>query len=225
MVDIAAQLGAVDRGIRTTDVDGVPSYVQTLGQSYPSPIDDVWEALTTPDRISRWFLPVSGDLRLGGHYQLEGNAGGEVLTCHPPAGDRASFRISWVFGGGDPTFVTVRLTAEGANRTHLELEHVAAVDSVPPGVWEQFGPSGTGMGWDSGLLGLALHLANPEFRDEFDATAWTMSDEGRAFLRGSADAWADAQVADGTEPGAAKTAAEATFRMYTGEGPGPDHAA
>jgi hypothetical protein len=198
MVDIAAQLGAVDRGIRTADVDGVPSYVQTLSQSYPSPIDDVWEALTTTERISRWFLPVSGDA--------------------------ASFRVSWVFGGGAATFVTVRLATVGGG-TRLELEHVAAVDTLPPGMWEQFGPAGTGMGWDSGLLGLALHLANPEFRDEFDATAWTMSDEGSAFLRGSADAWAAAQVADGTDPVTAKAGADATYGMYTGTVPGPDHAA
>jgi uncharacterized protein YndB with AHSA1/START domain len=225
MVDIAAQLGAVDRGIRTTDVDGVPSYVQSLSQSYPSPIADVWEALTTPERIGRWFLPVSGDLRLGGSYQLEGNAGGEVLACDPPSGDRASFRLSWVFGGGDPTFVTVFLRAEGDDRTRFELEHVAAVDSLPPGVWEQFGPAGTGMGWDSGLLGLALHLSAPDASRPDDIEAWTMSDEGKAFLRGSADAWAAAQIADGTDPAAAKAAADQTFGMYTGAVPGPDHAA
>jgi uncharacterized protein YndB with AHSA1/START domain len=223
MVDIAAQLGAVDRGIRTTDVDGVPSYVQTLGQRYPSPIDDVWEALTTTERIGRWFLPVSGDLRLGGSYQLEGNAGGEVLSCVPPSGDAASFRVSWVFGGGAATFLTVRLATEGGG-TRLELEHVAAVDTLPPGMWEQFGPAGTGMGWDSGLLGLALHLTAPDHRPE-DPAAWTMTDEGKAFLRGSADAWAAAQVADGADPASAKTAADATFGMYTGEVPGPDHSA
>lgn len=223
MVDIAAQLGAVDRGIRTTDVEGVPSYVQTLSQTYPSPIDDVWDALTTPERIGRWFLPVSGDLRLGGSYQLEGNAGGEVLACAPPSGDRAAFRVSWVFGGGAATFVTVRLTAEGGG-TRLELEHIAAVDTLPPGMWEQFGPAGTGMGWDSGLLGLSLHLTDPSARPD-DVEAWTMSDEGKAFLRGSADAWAAAQVADGTDPVAAKSAADATFGMYTGATPGPDHSA
>lgn len=224
MVDIATQLGAVDRGIRTTDVDGVPSYVQTLGQSYPSPIDDVWEALTTADRIARWFLPIAGDLRLGGSYQLEGNAGGEVLACAPPADGAASFKLSWAFGGGAPTFVTVRLTTEGEDGTHLELEHVAGVETLPPGMWEQFGPSGTGMGWDSGLLGLALHLTDPAARPD-DPAAWTMSDEGMAFLRGSADAWAAAQVADGTDPDAAKAAADQTFGMYTGQVPGPDHSA
>jgi len=216
MVDIAAQLGAVDRGIRTTEIDGVTSYVQTLGQTYPSPIDDVWDALTSADRIGRWFLPVSGDLRLGGRYQFEGNAGGEVLACAPPADGTASVRVSWGMGPGSDTFLTVTLTADG-DRTHLELEHVAAADILPPGMWEQFGPAGTGMGWDSGLLGLALHLAHPEFRDEFDPAAWTASDEGKDFLRGSADAWAHAQVADGADPAAARAAADATYGMYTGE--------
>jgi uncharacterized protein YndB with AHSA1/START domain len=220
MVDIAAQLGAVDRGIRTTDVDGVPSYVQTLGQTYPSPIDDVWDALTAPARISRWFLPVSGDLRLGGHYQFEGNAGGDVLECAPPADGAAHLRVSWGMGPGTETSVTVRLRGDGES-TQLELEHVAAAGVLPPGMWEQFGPAGTGMGWDSGLLGLSLHLAHPEFRDEFDATAWTASDEGKGFLRGSADAWATAHEADGADPAAAKAAADATYGMYTGETAGP----
>lgn len=222
-MDIAAQLGAVDRGIRTETRNGVESYVQTLEQTYPSPIDDVWDAVTTADRIARWFLPVSGDLRLGGRYQLEGNAGGEVLACAPPADGVASYRVSWGMGG-DPTFLTITLIADG-DRTRLELEHVAGVDSLPPGMWEQFGPAGTGMGWDSGLLGLSLHLANPEFRDEFDAEAWTQSAEGQAFLRGSADAWAAAHIADGADPDAAKAGADATFGMYTGQVPGPDHGA
>jgi hypothetical protein len=220
MVDIAAQLGAVDRGIRTTDVDGVPSYVQTLTQTYPSPIGDVWDALTSADRIGRWFLPVSGDLKLGGHYQFEGNAGGEVLACTPPAADSASLRVSWAMDPSAPTYVTVRLTADGADRTRLELEHVAAADMLPPGMWEQFGPSGTGIGWDSGLLGLALHLTAPDERPD-DPAAWTMTEEGMAFMRGSADAWAAAHIADGADPEVAKTGADLTYQMYTGAYPPP----
>lgn len=215
MVDIAAQLGAVDRGIQTMDVDGVPSYVQTLTQTYPSPIDDVWEALTTAERIERWFLPISGDLKLGGHYQFVGNAGGDVLSCTPPDGGAASFRVSWAMDPSAPTYVTVRLAADG-DSTRLELEHVAAADLLPPGMWENFGPSGTGIGWDSGLLGLALHLTAPEERPE-DPEAWTLSDEGMAFMRGSADAWAAAHIADGADPEAAKTGADRTYGMYTGQ--------
>ena len=33
-----------------------------------------------PSGFPRWFLPISGELRLGGRYQLTGNAGG---TDHP----------------------------------------------------------------------------------------------------------------------------------------------
>ena len=34
-------------------------------RTYDAPIEDVWDAVTNPERISRWFLPVSGDLRAG----------------------------------------------------------------------------------------------------------------------------------------------------------------
>ena len=215
MVDIASQLGAVDRGIRTTDVDGVTSYVQTLGQTYPSPIDDVWDALTTAARIERWFVPVTGDLKLGGRYQLVGNAGGEVLACEPPADGAATLRLSWSMDPSSATYVTVRLAAEGDDSTRFELEHVAAAEVLPPGMWEQFGPSGTGIGWDSILLGLSLHLPHPDVFP-IDPAAWVATDEGKLFMRGSADAWSAAQVADGADPAAAKTAADATYGLYTG---------
>ena len=160
MVDIQSQLAAVTRGIRTEDREGEPSYVQTLEQAYPASIDDVWEAVTTADRIRRWFLPVTGELEPGGRYQLEGNAGGEVLECAPPTAGMASYRITWEFGGG-VSWVAVRLAADG-EQTRLELEHVARVADMPAGMWETYGPGATGVGWDGGLLGLALHLGGTE---------------------------------------------------------------
>lgn len=54
-----------------------------LRRIYDAPIDDIWDALTDPERIGRWFLPISGDFRLGGRYQFEGNAGGEIRACAP----------------------------------------------------------------------------------------------------------------------------------------------
>ena len=85
--------------------------VVRLSRTYDAPIEDVWDAVTSAERISRWFLPISGDLHVGGHYQLEGNAGGEVLVCDEPN----RFRVTWVFGdASDPASVSeleVRLTA------------------------------------------------------------------------------------------------------------------
>lgn len=220
MVDIAAQLDAVERAVRTDDLDGSPARVQTLAQTYPSPLADVWDALTSAERISRWFLPVSGDLQLAGHYQLEGNAGGTVQSCDPPHEGRAHFGITWEFGGAGETWVTVHLEAVDADRTRVELEHIAPVSMVPDEIWQQFGPAGTGIGWDSGLLGLSLHLTDPDARPD-DPEAWTLSEEGRAFMRRSADEWAAAQAADGVDLEMARAAADATYAMYTGEGPGP----
>ncbi|GAA1997718.1 SRPBCC domain-containing protein [Microbacterium pumilum] len=218
MVDVNAQIQAVTRGVQTTEVDGEPARMQTVEQTYPSPIDDVWDSVTSAERIPRWFLPVSGDLRLGGHYQLEGNAGGVVEECVPPNAGTARYRITWTYGGGGDTWVTVRLTEISEQETLLELEHVAKVADVPDELWAQFGPSATGIGWDSGFLGLALHLGSaadgptPE-----EGAAWMLSDEGKQFARGSADAWAAAQVEDGTAADVAARAAEATYLMYTGQ--------
>ena len=136
----------------------------------------------------------------------------------PPDGGTAQFRVTWEFGGGPATWLTIQLTSLAADSTRLDLIFTGNADELPEEMWQQFGPSATGMGWDSGLLGLALYVENvtdgisPE-----DAAAWVMTDEGKSFMRLSADAWADAHVAFGGEPDAAKAAADTTYAMYTGQ--------
>ncbi len=216
MVDVLGQLGAVSRGVRSEVIDGEPSSVQTLEQTYAAPIADVWDAVTDPARIARWFMPVTGELGLGGRYQLEGNAGGTVLECRPPEGDSASFRVTWEFGGG-VTWLAVRLTAEGEG-TRFAIEHVAREADVPAGMQDMFGPGATGVGWDGGFLGLAQHLQSPDAAmTPEQGEAWAMTEEGHAFYRGAADAWAAASVASGTDAATAKRQADATFGFYTGQ--------
>lgn len=216
MVDVNAQIDAVDRAVRTTEVDGDEARVQTLAQSYPSPIDDVWDAVTAPERIARWFAPVEGDLRLGGRYQVVGNAGGEVLVCTPPQEGRAGYRVTWEFGGA-VSWLEIGLSRIDDDTTRLELTHIAKIAGLPPGFWETYGPGATGVGWDQGLLGLALHLTGGERIAPEDAEAWMLGDEGRRFSRSAADAWARAQVADGGDPDAAASAATNTYLFYTGQ--------
>ncbi|MFE1643966.1 SRPBCC domain-containing protein [Microbacterium sp. P01] len=215
MVDVDAQVAAVTRSLRDERVDGESLFTQTLSQSYPSPIDDVWDAVTSAERVPRWFLPISGDLRLGGRYQLEGNAGGEVLECARPQDGSAHYRVTWEYGGG-VTWLTVRLTAVAAETTTLALEHTSRESDIPPGFWEQFGPGATGVGWDGGLLGLALHLSRKSDHNPEAAPDWAFTDEGRAFYRGAADGWRDAHIAAGTAPDDAARAADATYGFYTG---------
>ena len=80
MNDLIAELERVRRSVGD---DGARKVVE-LRRSYDADVADVWDACTNPERIPRWFLPISGDLRLGGRFQLEGNAGGEIKECDPP---------------------------------------------------------------------------------------------------------------------------------------------
>jgi uncharacterized protein YndB with AHSA1/START domain len=168
----------------------------------------VWDAVTNPERISRWFLPISGDVRLGGTYQLEGNAGGTVLVCDPPQ----RFRVTWVYGepgtDRDISEVEVRLSSPESGMTILELEHSAI---VPEDRWDEYGPGAVGVGWDGALLGLTLHLQGGSVDDPL---AWQVSNEGRVFFTRSSEAWGEANAAAGADANAVARAVANTTAFY-----------
>jgi len=207
MSDILDQINDIHREVGRRAVADGEAHAVLLRRTYDAPAEDVWDACTDPERISRWFLPVSGDLKLGGHYQLQGNAGGEILECVPPK----RLRVSWVMGD-DPGFseVEVRLTAESAEQTVFELEHVAV---VPPEFWDQFGPGAVGVGWDGAVLGLGLHLKGGELGPAA-AEAWQASDEGREFMTRSSEAWGEAYTASGAADDVVAAAVRATTEFY-----------
>ena len=66
---IEVDVNGVERRIGTRD----EARTLTISRVYDTGIEDLWDACTNPERIPRWFLPVSGDLELGGRYALEGN--------------------------------------------------------------------------------------------------------------------------------------------------------
>lgn len=208
MIDVTEQISGVRRTLGDRTLEAGEARVLTISQVYDTDIDDMWDVVTVAERIERWFLPISGELREGGKYQFEGNAGGTVTACDKPR----SFAATWEFGGG-VSWIEVRLTPEGDGSTRFTLEHTAHVDDH----WDQFGPGAVGVGWDSGLLGLAMHLAAPDApRDNEAIMAWMVSDEGKQFLKLSSDAWAAADIAAGADPASAEKRAAATFAAYTG---------
>ena len=81
MKDLIDELEGTRRRVGTAELPAGEAHVVTIQRTYPAAVEDVWDAVTDPERIARWFLPVSGDLRLGGRYQIEGNAGGEIREC------------------------------------------------------------------------------------------------------------------------------------------------
>lgn len=208
LTDPAAIAGLVVREVRTGSRDGAPTRIVIARRTYATDRADLWDALTNAERIPRWFLPVSGDLQVGGRYQTEGNAGGVVQECDAPQ----RFAITWEMGP-QVSWVSVTLTADEEG-TQLELAHEAP---VAPEFWDQYGPGAVGVGWDLGLMALGLHLASGAAVDPAEGMSFPTTPEGLVFVETAARGWASAAVADGDEPDAAQAAAQRTIAFYTVE--------
>jgi len=178
-----------------------------MSRTLAAPIGTVWAAVTEFDRIPLWFMPVSGEARIGGRYQLDGNAGGEILVCDAPR----TLRITWEYGG-DVSYVTVNLTEKDGSATLFDFEHAADVE---PDRWAEYGPGAVGVRWDMGLLGLARHV-ELGIVTPLETPEWSATDEAKAFIAGSSESWAAAAIASGDDPDAARAAAARTTAAYTG---------
>lgn len=196
---------STERTVAHVEVNGKAARAVTLARHYTTPPADLWDALTNRERLPRWFLPVSGELVEGGHYQLEGNAGGTIRACEAPH----RLDLTWEFGGG-VSWVEVVLTEEG-DGTRLRLTHTAYTDEH----WEQYGPGAAGIGWDLGWLSLAIHLIPGA--EPLDEAALASSPEGKAFIARCGEAWGEAAIRAGEDPVAARAAARNTIAFYSGE--------
>jgi uncharacterized protein YndB with AHSA1/START domain len=89
-------------------------------------IDDLWGALTDPDRLAHWYGEVAGELSQGGEFRLRialaGERTGHVEACEPPQ------RLQLTMRDPDPqpgqpeqTVNEAQLSAEGA-QTRLVWE-------------------------------------------------------------------------------------------------------
>lgn len=205
MLDDAKQIDSVQRKVGKSTLNGDDAHVVTMTQTHSNSVDDVWDAVTNPERLPKWFAPVTGDLRLGGKYQVQGNANGTVEKCDPSK----SFTATWEFGG-QFSRIEVRLEADPNGGTRFELEHVQPADDH----WAKFGPSATGVGWDMAFMGLATHLAGQEI-DSHDG--WAASPNAKQFIERSSQGWCDANVASGADPAEAQAMADRTTAFYKGE--------
>jgi uncharacterized protein YndB with AHSA1/START domain len=210
MIDVVHQISSIDRRLGSRTLEAGEARTLTVSRVYDTPPEDLWDACTNPERISRWFLPISGDLRPGGRYEFQGNASGTIERCEPPNNLSATWE-----SGGRTSWIELHLTPEPDGHTRLALEHIAHVDDD---VWAQFGPGAVGVGWDQALLGLNLYLTSPADLPERDAVeAWQTSDVGRRFTSLSSERWAEASIAAGTDAAEAQAAAARTTDFYSGQ--------
>ena len=199
MRDLLDEVIAAHRDVRRRGSGDGEEISAVVRRRYDAAAADVWDAVTDPERLRRWFAPVSGDLRVGGAFQVEGNAGGDVRECDPPH----ALAVTW---GGPESVVRVRLTPDGDSATVLELEHSVPVAFVGSGAGALY----VGPGWDVAVLGLARFLAG-EVVD--DPAAWEGTPEGQRYALATIRAWSDAVggTATAEEVAAAAEASRAQF--------------
>jgi uncharacterized protein YndB with AHSA1/START domain len=197
--EIAAQdtsLTTVQRSMGNREIAAGSARTAVLRRRYDAPIDDVWNAITTPDRVDRFFLPLSGELRAGGSFALQGQASGEILACDAPH----LLRLQWTppVDRGYSDQVEVRLTADGPDATWLELEHASVADVFRND--PDTGCYGVGTGWEGPLHYLGEYLRG--VLPDRPSTEWYTFDEAEelrlANYRGTEWAKVEAQHARST---------------------------
>jgi len=77
--------GRILGSLRSADGVGVVR----IEDRYDTAIDDLWAAITEPDRLARWYGQVEGDLQLGGAFRMylaadDIESTGRVEACEPP---------------------------------------------------------------------------------------------------------------------------------------------
>jgi uncharacterized protein YndB with AHSA1/START domain len=207
MIDVEQHINSVARTVGGRTLEAGEARVVTLSRVFATPLGDLWDACTTAERIARWFLPVSGDLRAGGTFVFEGNASGTITRCDAPH----SVDATWE-SGGQTSWVELRLAEEAGGSARFTLTHIAHVSDD---LWDQFGPGAVGIGWDGAVLGLTLHLERGGERPA-SIEAWSASEEGRRFYTLASAQWVQASVAAGTPVEAARGAGERATAFYTG---------
>ncbi|MGY4771617.1 SRPBCC family protein [Kribbella sp. CWNU-51] len=182
MIDILEHINAVQREVSRTG----ETVTVRVRRSYQAEPEELWDALTDPERMRRWFWPVTGDFKVGGTFQLQDNAGGEILECEPPKRFKVTF-------GGPTSLLELRLLPGSGASTELELEHSMGEPPAPGGS----GALWVGPGWDGGFLALALYVSG-DLPEGTNPVEMADSPEVVRFNEQSVRAWIEAVRSSGT---------------------------
>jgi uncharacterized protein YndB with AHSA1/START domain len=107
----------------TLQVDGDRRRLR-FERTFDASVDEVWSALTEPERLARWLAPGTIGDEPGARVALDFGEGGEVsgavVRCERPS----LLEFEWHFTGEMQSIVRFALRADGAH-THVVLEHIA----------------------------------------------------------------------------------------------------
>jgi len=158
--DAPATVADLDGVLRRRD--GLPAV--RFDRHYATTPDDLWSAITDPERLARWLMPVGGDLRQGGTYTIDygdqGVAEGTILDCDPGR----AFTVTWQIGGEPAGLVSAQIIT-GEHDPLLRLDHVQLPEDQAVGY---------AAGWHANLDRLAAELDENSSPDDVDfGDRWT----------------------------------------------------
>jgi uncharacterized protein YndB with AHSA1/START domain len=154
--------------------------VAVFTRTYPTTVADLWDACTNPERLSRWYVPVTGDLRIGGRFEQTNMGSGIIVACDPPHLLKLSL-------GDGVDEIELRLSPSADGETSvLELQHATTLDSHEIGGQMYDAIFCMGGGYYPRLLALDLHLRGTLPAD-YDSAAFHLNPEMHPVIeRGSA---------------------------------------
>ena len=169
-----------DPELRHRTIAAGPARVAVFTRVYDTTIEDLWAACTDPERLRRWYVPVSGDFRVGGQFQQVNMGSGTILECDAPRFLKLSL-------GGGADEIELRLSpGPRAESATLHLEHATTLDAHEIGGQMYDAIFCMGGGYYPRLQALDQHLRGI-LPDDYDAAAFHLNPDTRpAIERGSA---------------------------------------
>lgn len=123
---------AVLGSLHVVDGEGVVR----MEDRFDTAIDDLWKALTEPDRLALWYGELEGELAQGGEFRLRitlsGERTGRIDACEPPRRLLSTMRDpDRQPGQPEQTVIEANLFAEGAQTRLVWETRGMPVDLLP----------------------------------------------------------------------------------------------
>lgn len=154
--------------------------VAVFNRTYDAPIEDVWDACTNPERLRRWYVPVTGELRVGSRIEQAMMGSGVIERCEPP------HLLKLSLGGGADEIELRLASGDDDDTTVLELQHATTIDQHEIAGQMYDAIYCMGGGYYPRFVALDKHLRG-ELPDDYDTLTFHQRTDMRPVIeRGSA---------------------------------------
>lgn len=193
----------MQRNFSMVKKQGDDRFEMTLTMPSAHSLDDIWGALTKPEKLAKWLGPVSGKLAKGGVYHIAAAATGQISVCEPKRRLALTFVGGSMKEGGVEQALDITFGTEGKGRAKhsvIRLKITARQSDVPLASWAANGPAALGIGWEIIALSLGQYLDAPKAdRSASFITDLAKSDAGRDHAAAAFTAWRVAAAKGGAQ--------------------------